>query len=211
MAMSETKRRLLIAGVLIGGATGFATTCVLLHLSVWFGLIAVIPGIGLAILEYMAIRGNTEAELSLRSAWSITLVGAVLIWLPMMLVVIGNSAFAHFPGQHLNWIAVLVWPVGWLAFRFKQYNSAYYGTVEIIVGVVTAFATALRGQFGPVQGIAVLGAMYVVSRGYGNVADAAKRKDEIERNAQAFRDYRGRCKRAAASLWDAIMGRPRKR
>ena len=125
----------------------------------------------------------------------------------MVIMVIGNALFHYTPGHNLNWIAVVVWPIGWAAYRFKQYNSAYYGTVEIVVGVTTAFATTLKGQFGAAQGLAILGAMYVVSRGYGNIADAAKRKDEIERNAQAFRDYLGRIKIASSNLWTTIRGK----
>jgi hypothetical protein len=180
----------------------------LLHLGIWWGLVAVLPGTVIVAFEYQAAHGSRSAEIALRSAWSLTLVAAIFIWFPMIIMVIGNALFDYTPGHDLNWIAVVVWPVGWAAYQFKKYNSAYYGAVEIMVGVITAFATTVKGQFGAAQGLAILGAMYVVSRGYGNIADAAKRKDEIERNAQAFRDYRGRVKIASSNLWTTIRGKP---
>jgi hypothetical protein len=207
MAKSELKRRFLIGGALIGGIAGFAYTCVLLHLSIWWGLAAVLPGIVIVTFEYQAAHGSRSAEIALKSAWSLTVVAAIFIWFPMIIMVIGNALLHYTPGHNLNWIAVVVWPIGWAAYHFKQYNSAYYGIVEIGVGVATAFATTLKGQFGAAQGLAILGAMYVVSRGYGNIADAAKRSDEIERNAQAFRDYRDRVKIASSNLWATIRGR----
>jgi hypothetical protein len=71
--------------------------------------------------------------------------------------------------------------------------------------VITAFGTTVKAQWGPTQGLAVLGAIYVVSRGYGNIADGERKKDEIERNAQAFSEYRGRVKTASAKLWRVIL------
>jgi hypothetical protein len=207
MAKSEFERRVLIGGVLIGGIAGFAYTCVLLHLSIWWGLAAILPGMVIVTIEYQAAHGSRPAEIALRSAWSLTMVAAVLVWFPMIIMVIGDALFHYAPGRNLNWIAVVVWPIGWAAYHFKQYNSAYYGIVEIVVGVATAFATTLKGQFGTAQGLAIVGAMYIVSRGYGNIADAAKRRDEIERNAQAFLDYRGRVKIASSNLWRTVRGR----
>ena len=125
----------------------------------------------------------------------------------MIIIVIGNSLFVRTPGHLLNWIAALVWPIGWLAYRFKQYNSKYYGTVEILFGVLAAFGITIRGKFSLAEVIATFGSMYVVSRGYSNIADAEKRKDEIAKNAQAFRDYRGRVRYALNNLWATLRGK----
>lgn len=211
MDRSEIKRKFIVFAIVIGCTVGFAFTFRLLHVSIWWAMAAVLPGIGILILEHQASHGKQEAGGSLRSLVSLTMVGAVVVWFPMIILVIGNGVLEHAPGRYLNWLAVVVWPVGWAAARFKQYNQKYYGILEVLVGVVTAFGTTLKGQFGSTQGLAVLGAMYVVSRGYGNIADAEKRKEEIERNAQAFRDYRGRVKVASANVWAAILGKPRPR
>jgi len=207
MSGSEIKRKTLVFMIVIGGVTGFAFTCATLHLSVWWGSAAVLPGIGILILEHQASDGRKDASIALRSLLSLTIVGAVLIWFPMIIMVIGNALFERAPGHYLNWIAVVVWPVGWAAFRFKQFNQKYYGVLEIVVGVVTAFGTTTKGAFGPTQALAVLGAMYVVSRGYGNITEAEKKKDEIENNAKAFHEYLGRVKVASSRLWAVITRR----
>jgi hypothetical protein len=205
MDTAEIRRKLWVFAFAVGGMTGFIFTCFLLHVSVWWGLAAVPPGVGILILEHQASTGNKEAGIALRSLVSLTLVGAAFIWFPMIIMVVGNAVFHIVPGHYWNWIAVAVWPIGWAAFRLKQFNQIYYGAVEIVAGVITAFGTTVKGQWGPTQGLAVLGAMYVVSRGYGNIADGTRKKDEIERNAQAFSAYRGRVKIASAKLWRVIL------
>lgn len=207
MAKSEFKRRLLIGGILIGGIGGFAYTCVLLSMSIWWGLAAILPGMVIVTFEYQAAHGSRPAEIALRSAWSLTFVAAIFIWIPMIIIVIGNALFHYAPGHNLNWIAVVVCPIGWAAYQFKRYNSAYYGIVEIVVGVATAFATTLKGRFGATQLLAIVGAIYIVSRGCCDIADASKRRDEIARNAKAFRDYRGRVKIASSNLWRTLRGK----
>jgi hypothetical protein len=205
MDRAEIRRKLLVFAIVIGGITGFIFTCFLLHVSVWWGLAAVLPGVGIPILEHQASTGNKQAGITLRSLLSLTLVGAAFIWFPMILMVVGNAVFHLAPGHYLNWIAVLVWPIGWAASRLRQFNQIYYGIVEIGAGVITAFGTTVKGQWGPTQGLAVLGAMYVVSRGYGNIADGTRKKDEIERNARALREYRGRVKMQSAKLWRVML------
>jgi hypothetical protein len=151
------KRKLLVYMIVIVAVTGFAITCLMLHLTVWWGIAAVLPGIGILALEHRASRGSKDASIALRSMLSLTIVGAVLIWFPMIIMVIGNALFDRAPGHYLNWIAVVVWPVGWAAFRFKQFNQKHYGIVEIVVGVLTALGTTVRGTFGPTQGTGSIG------------------------------------------------------
>jgi hypothetical protein len=201
------KRKLLVFLIVIGTVTGFTFTCVLLHLSVWWGSAAVLPGIGILRLEHQASNGSKSAGTALRSLVSLTMVGALFIWFPMIIAVLGNAFLGHVPGHHLNWIAFFVWPVGWVAFRFKQFNQKYYGMLEIVVGVSTALGTTMKGAFGLTQGLAVMGAVYVVSRGYSNITEAEKKKDEIENNAKAFREYLGRVKVASSRAWTVITKR----
>jgi hypothetical protein len=124
----------------------------------------------------------------------------------MIVMVILNTLFERAPGRYLNWLAFLVWPAGWLAFRLKQYNQRYYGMVEIPVGIATALGITMKGAFGPTQALAVLGAMYVVSRGYTNIAEAKKKKVEIENNAKVFHEKLG-CKKAAWSRFWGVLTR----
>jgi hypothetical protein len=187
--------------IVVGGVAGFALTCAMLHLSIWWGTAAVPLGVGILVLQHQAANGKSNASIALRSVWSVAMLGAAFVWIPMIVMVIINALLQRAPGRYTNWIAVLVWPVGWIAFRFKQFNQKYYGWVEIGFGILTALAITVNGVFGPTQGLAVLGAIYVVSRGYGNITDAEKKKDEIERNAQAFREYRARVKVAFRNLW----------
>ena len=205
MDTAEIRRKFWVFAIVVGGMAGFIVTCFLLHVGIWWGVAAVMPGFGILLLEHQASTGNKNAAIALRSLVSLTLVGAAFIWFPMIIMVVGNVVFHFVPGHYLNWIAVVVWPVGWAAFRLKQFNPIYYGVIEIMVGVITAFGTTVKGQWGPAQGLAVLGAMYVVSRGYGNLAEGTRKKDEIERNAEAFREYRRRVRFASARLWRVIL------
>ncbi len=74
-------------------------------------------------------------------------------------------------------LAVIV--AGLAAYRFKMKSQTVYGFVEIIlagaIGVATAKQmTATTQLTGPVA--ALIGAIYVVSRGAGNIADGWKKK-----------------------------------
>ena len=201
------KRQLLVYIIVIGAVTGFAFTCVMLHLSAWWASPVVLPAISILILDHQASNGDGSAKIALRSAWKVTILAALFIWLPMIIMVIGNALFKRAPGRYTNWIAILVWPVGWAAFRFKQFNQKWYGMVEVVVGIVTAFATTTKGAFGPTQLLAIVGTIYVVSRGFSNIAEGRKKKEEIEKNVRAFREYLGRVKFAWSKLWAAIRNR----
>lgn len=86
-----------------------------------------------------------------------------------------NLLFYRLPGQYVNWIAVAVVPLGYAAHRFKSANQLYYGIIEVLVGLATALAATSRTRFGAVQALAVIGATYVVARGFNNVTDAGKK------------------------------------
>jgi len=58
------------------------------------------------------------------------------------------------------------------AHYFRTRNLRVYGMSEILLGVATAFGVTIESQFQPTQALAIIGATYVVARGFNNVAEA---------------------------------------
>lgn len=85
-----------------------------------------------------------------------------------------NIILYHLPGQYVNWVAIGVVPLGYLAHRFKSANPLLYGIVEVLVGLATALGATSRTAFGATQALAVIGSTYVVARGFNNVSHAQK-------------------------------------
>jgi len=90
-----------------------------------------------------------------------------------------NWLMYHMPGQYVNWAAVAVLPLGYVAHLFKKGSPYHYGIVEIVAGVATAFGVTIHAQFQPVQILTIIGAIYVVARGFNNVAEARKKQDAL--------------------------------
>jgi len=89
------------------------------------------------------------------------------------------------PAAGLNWLAVLVFPGGCLAARLKRRNQHQYGRVEIAVGVLTALSTINSGtKFEPIQLLTIIGALYVVARGFGNIYEAEAKSEKEARRAE---------------------------
>jgi hypothetical protein len=82
-----------------------------------------------------------------------------------------NFVFTNLPGSYLNWLAVLVLPIGYAGYSFKRVNQSFFGLIEIFVGMTTAFATTFRAELGTAQVLALLGAIYVVARGFTNMSE----------------------------------------
>ena len=83
-----------------------------------------------------------------------------------------NFFVYQLPGNYMNWLAVGVLPLGYGAHYFRTRNFRFYGMSEILLGVSTAFGVTIRSQFQPTQAVALIGATYVVARGFNNVAEA---------------------------------------
>jgi hypothetical protein len=89
-------------------------------------------------------------------------------------------------------IAGIVLLFGWLAFLFKQKDQRSYGLVEVFFAAIAGVITARQIKFGADwsgQAAALVGVIYIVSRGLNNVRDGTNvlrqrekaRRDEIER------------------------------
>ena len=89
-----------------------------------------------------------------------------------------NKLFYKLPGKYFNYVALSVLPAGYIIHRFKRFNQTYYGTVEVLFGIATGMGTTLGIKvFGAAQGIAIMGAVYVVARGFNNIYEARKPKN----------------------------------
>jgi hypothetical protein len=102
------------------------------------------------------------------SSASIQFFGAVVHWL-----------LYDIPGKYLNLVGLMVLPVGYAAHHFKRWNQLLYGIVEVLVGIATAVGATARADFQTAQGLALLGAVYVVARGFNNVTEARENSSSI--------------------------------
>jgi hypothetical protein len=91
--------------------------------------------------------------------------------------IIINFILYHIPGQYLNWLALPVLPIGYVAYQFKKRQQWLYGTVEILFGIATAFgSTTVNKAFQPTQGFAIISAIYIVARGTQNRVEGMEKK-----------------------------------
>jgi hypothetical protein len=88
-----------------------------------------------------------------------------------------NNLLYALPGKYLNWMAIAVLPIGYAAHVFKGRNQELYGTIEVLVGFATALGSTSRTDFHAPQGLAILGAVYVVARGFNNVSEARRKNN----------------------------------
>jgi len=144
-------------------AGGIALTFAVLLIASWF--------------KYDSVTGQDYSGRLLKlflQVWfgtiSFLLVGAVTIGV--------NWVLYRVPGKYSNWMSLAVVPVGYFAHRFKQWNLLRYGMVEVLVGFSTALGATTKGGLQPTQGLAVIGATYVVARGFSNISDARKKAAE---------------------------------
>jgi hypothetical protein len=97
-----------------------------------------------------------------------------------------NLFVYQLPGEYMNWLAVGVLPIGYGAHYFRTRNLRVYGMSEILLGVSTAFGVTIRPHFQPTQALTLIGATYVVARGFNNVAEARlKATSGVEPSAPA--------------------------
>jgi hypothetical protein len=83
---------------------------------------------------------------------------------------------------------------GYIAFAFKAINQRLYGTVEIafagVAGIITARQIRFEADWSG-QAAALIGAVYIVSRGLSNVKDGiAKEKKKAEEELERVRASR---------------------
>ena len=74
-------------------------------------------------------------------------------------------------------IALTVTAIGVAAFSFKRKNKKWYGNVEVIVGILSAFFVARSmgpNKFDLAKWSTLAGCAYVIARGLGNRDDALK-------------------------------------
>jgi hypothetical protein len=90
-------------------------------------------------------------------------------------VVAVNWFLYRLPGKYSNWLSLAVLPIGYSVHYFKRRNLRLYGTIEVIVGVATALGSTVRGTLQPTQGLAIIGAIYVVGRGFNNISEAKQK------------------------------------
>lgn len=95
----------------------------------------------------------------------------ISLWFWIGVLAVGvNTLFYRLPGKYFNIIAIAALPIGYAVHRFKRFKPIHYGAVEIMVGIATALgSTFSKKEFEPAQGLAVLGAIYVVASGFNNI------------------------------------------
>jgi hypothetical protein len=126
---------------------------------------------------FIARKGD---EADPKTPWFLGILALVLIAAYCAVAVGGickgiNLLLYHLPGKYENWIACLVFPLGYIAHNFKKVKLFYYGVSEVLVGVGGAFGVTLNQRFGPVQGLAIMSAIYLVARGFNNISDAREK------------------------------------
>jgi hypothetical protein len=84
--------------------------------------------------------------------------------------------FVAHPKTSTAFMVVGVMIVGFVISRFKQRNQQLYGLVEIAFGAVVTYNTLmlLRPGFDYSRALGVGTAMYIIARGFNNIADARK-------------------------------------
>lgn len=100
---------------------------------------------------------------------------AGLLWSVVIWSVMSSAAYviALIPGHYRNLLGVAVLPTGYAAFRLKKTHQYRYGQVEVVIGIATALGVTLKDDgLSPAQGLALVGAMYVVARGFSNINEA---------------------------------------
>ena len=115
-------------------------------------------------------------------------IGCMILATVVGLAFVINQVLYKLPAQHLNWLAVAVLPGGYLATLYKRNNQMRYGIVEVMVGVITALSTINQHpDFQAIQGITLIGTLYVVARGFTNIKEAQeKAKAKIAVDIAAF-------------------------
>jgi hypothetical protein len=158
------------AGAIAGGILAFSSFRVMLVTS---GAMA-LAGIGFSGLVDWIHQKQFSYFLEKSAVWAFTFVVAActVTWAGQAI----NFGLYRMPGRYLNWAAFLVLPAGYSAHQFKKRSQALYGLIEILVGVSTAFGSTARTSFGTPQGLAIIGAVYIVARGFNNFSESAKKE-----------------------------------
>lgn len=113
-------------------------------------------------------------------------IGDLLVFafaLVFLFIYIGVSRFFSIPSvkQYLGtyWsrglLVLAVAAAGYTAFRFKRGRQIWYGRVEVAFGVASCIKVALTSPIQDsllVQWSALIGCIYVISRGFNNISDA---------------------------------------
>lgn len=171
--------------IILGAVCGFVVSVSGIRLETALGVGGAFLGAGALSLSILLLasflkdvpgnNSHSDRVLKLAVQWSAVAGSYFLIGITTAGV---NWILYRLPGKYLNWISVGVLPLGYLAHQFKQRRLRWYGIVEILVGFATALGAMSKGSFQPTQGLALIGATYVVARGFNNVADA-RRKNSI--------------------------------
>ncbi len=147
-----------------------------------FLFIAILAYVGVALWVWQ--KGRTERSENLKNTLRvvIVIVGSSLQPATGRITSIVQHAFEwvmQVLGLQLTQllIAAAITAVGIGAHKFKQANKKWYGTVEVVVGFVSAVVVAK--SLGPntldlAKWSTLAGCAYVIARGLGNRADAKK-------------------------------------
>jgi hypothetical protein len=128
------------------------------------------------IIRLLPVTDKQHDDLS--ASYSFFVLGlAASIFVVGMFTIGVNRILYQTPGRYLNWLAILVLPIGYLAYQFKEKNPYLYGTFEVLVGISMAFgATTTNKAFQPTQAFTIISGIYVVARGSQDRAEGREKR-----------------------------------
>jgi hypothetical protein len=170
--------RLFILGVAAGCVSAF---CIVLGVDwlIYVAPVCLLPPL-LILLVVKRIMGKRREEqyqrffVRMKFPWIFTFLLGVIA--SENLVALTAAVLSSLPGKYLNWLALAVLPIGYGAHYFKKLNQLVYGTVEILVGAATALGSTARPEFHSAQGLTIIGAIYIVARGFNNISEARSKQ-----------------------------------
>lgn len=125
------------------------------------------------LIKYTVSWGQVFAEHPIEmllfsfTAWLyIGLSVVIFVWLLTALPSIQNE-IEKWPDWLKMPLAIVAILPGWLLFRYRKYKRRWYGATEIIFGVALAYYST-RSQSDTAQVISLLGAFFVIARGFDN-------------------------------------------
>src|SRR5579872_31392 len=171
----------MVSGLLIGSAVGAYLAFSDGATAIWLAGVMAIPTSALLIIQHkrglykQAARSREAPRLSNARHWLLMAlqfayavgIGSAIVGLTGTTV---SRLLYRIPGKYVNLLAFAVLPLGYAAHYFKTQNQLRYGMVEVLAGMATAIGATAKSQFQPSQGLAILGAIYVVARGFNNIS-----------------------------------------
>jgi hypothetical protein len=173
----------IISGLVLGSAIGAYLAFAHGNIAIWLAAVMALPTARLLIIEHKrglykrAARSNEAPRLAVFSHWFL-FVSQFIYAMGISSAIVGligttvDCVSFRLPGKYVNLMAFAVLPVGYAAHRFKKQNQLRYGVVEVLTGMATAIGATARTEFQPTQALAIIGAIYVVARGFNNISDA---------------------------------------